>query len=181
MNNKRNKRRTCPRAIHDAEVKAVNKMNAQFEAIINKKKEHHAKGGNGDFHCWCENRDGETVGDCMFPEYELIKRINRCGGDPIYKRWSPEEEKKKWAECQGRIRAMCKRVKAAGELLDAEVVSPWKQFENAPEMYQCPWNAATYYKQEKKKGNNNVRICVGSMGWEKNDGSGIHWEFGLGQ
>jgi hypothetical protein len=139
----------------------------------------------GNFHVWCENAAGDIIGDhTEFIELKMAQDIHRCHGEIAYKRWSPEREQAKWDQIQKTIREKIAKRKAINTIAKAEgqgfrVGSLWKQFET-PVYQQCPYNASKFLIDEKKKGNHDVRICVGSMGWQKDDGTGVHWKWGSG-
>ena len=140
--------------------------------------EENPTGDAGDFHCWCENAAGEVLGDKDFMEYKMIRAMRNLQDTPIYKRWDEEHEVAQWKRCQGRMRAQIQRFKdhkkkhGFGEPF-------WDEFKNGGQFGQCPYNACQYMKEQRKLGNNDVRICVGSMGWKKKDGN-VFWEFGGG-
>mgnify|MGYP003655965235 FL=1 len=160
----------------DAQAKLVASAVKMGKNIVMKD---NPKGDAGDFHVWCENKKGEVIGDKDFFEYKMIRGMRNLEGEMIYKRWTPEREEQHWKRCQFRIKYQMKRYKENKALYGIKT-SFWGEFKNGGQFGQCPYNACQYLKEQKKAGNNDVRICVGSMGWQKTDGSGIFWEYGEG-
>jgi hypothetical protein len=198
MSSKRGRKNVCGKKadqmagimlISRQEATALNKINKQCKDLMDKREQREdarcdktLEGwhkDSGDFHAWVENAAGEVVGEKTFPEYATIQQINKCHGQVKYKRWSPEHEAEKWAHCQGKIRYYLAQQKAVNKVTGRKK-SMWDQFANGGKFLQCPMNASKYLIDQKKLDNHDVRICLGSMGWEKDDGSGVWWEYGLG-
>lgn len=109
--------------------------------------------GSLDLHCWCEDDDGNVIFDPYFPEYELVKQINRCEGDPL------RCEEPDWM-----IFINENRCEEKSQMMT------WT-WEN-PVFRQCIMNSYDYWVNH-----DNAKMVVGRFGWKKKSG-GIHWEFG---
>jgi len=117
-----------------------------------------------DFHVWVEDEEG-NIYDPSFQEHKIYCRINNCEIDrPVYRPWGNQEHwfndiyrddfrktmtKKDYRECNKQIKYTFLR---------------------------CPTNSMKNYCKLKLIGKN-PRVIIGSMGWERKDGT-AHWEWG---
>ena len=124
--------------------------------------------GSLDAHAWIEMPDG-SIRDWAFHRYDIIKNIWNCN-DRAYYYPNP-------TEYQVPFRKIIKRmVKAAKkycpeEFPNAEAV--FKDFYLCPKAGHCFMNAYAY-----KYFHPEVKLMIGSMGWEKKRTGTIYWEFG---
>ena len=117
--------------------------------------------GEGDYHVWVANKDGEVVYDPMFHEYNAICNFRGLDIDaPVYQIWPNQ---KKWYK---------EKVKKYVGYLDSQMIR--RKYKN-PQPLECPTNAYSWLQFNKGKG---YRLVVGSMGWRFVGECRAHWEFG---
>ena len=121
-----------------------------------------------DAHMWLEDADGQVVNDRDFPQYDYVKRVRNLKGGKKYKAWEGEKAKQALATIQTIVQQ---------RMEDCSFFTTKKQFwnfyRNTPVAGCCFLNALAYWKKNK-----HLKIRVGSMGWEKKDGTGVFWEYG---
>jgi len=119
-----------------------------------------------DYHIWIENNEGEVVYDPPMEKsgfYETICKIRDCDiKKPYYYEWS--NQKKHLDE------------QYVDEMINENIYhSDLNEFYKRPQPRYCRSNAIGYYINQTSQ--DNLRIVIGSFGWEKRDGT-IWWEFG---
>ena len=123
-----------------------------------------------DAHMWLEDAEGNVVNDCDFPQYDYVKAVRNLKGEKKYKAWEGEKGKKAMATVQKMVQV---RMDATCSATGFTKKQYWEFYRNKPVSGCCFMNAMAYWKKNK-----HLKIRVGSMGWEKKDGSGVWWEFG---
>ena len=124
-----------------------------------------------DFHCWVEDKNGEVVFDPDFVEYELTQVIRNAMGPKHYLKWNDEFQQDCWSRIQTHMKTQMAYIrKKGGKNRDF-----WGSYAK-PKVHCCPANCVTFMKKNKGK---EFKIVLGSMGWEKPDGS-VWWEWGNG-
>jgi len=121
-----------------------------------------------DGHFWVE-RNGEII-DFHFPEYDFIKKVNGCSGEPIY------------------LSAPLETQQLVIKIMDNCVKSVFKG-ENIEECKKSLCLFSIKYGRETPRFNCCLQNCImeiyknggnlvfGSMGWRKKNGT-IHYEYG---
>jgi hypothetical protein len=131
------------------------------------------RGGEDDYHVWVIDKHGEVIFDPYFKEYDMTRDIRCCGGMTHYKEWSQEYQGEFWKRTQIKIKktmADCRKQGGTNKGF-------WRMAEE-PSYGRCPINSASFMRRNKGK---DYRIVIGSMGWSKDDKTGIFWEYGNGE
>ena len=118
-----------------------------------------------DAHCWVVDSKG-VIWDPEFPNYNFIKTINACHGPRVY-RPAPLETQEKIITIFHRFLTTMLNRSWSSIILYLE-----SQMTDGPRFGHCFYNAFVHAK------NHGGTIVVGSMGWERMDGSGVHFEYG---
>ena len=120
----------------------------------------------GDFHTWCEDMDGNVVGDPHFFHYEMCCEAN--GADikrPKYQKWPNQEKWLKEYDVPDTIRMA---------RMDTGVAKQLKEWYRNPLRLNCKNNAVAYHLYSEVE----CKVVVGSMGWKSKNKKGIWWEYG---
>tara|TARA_A100001391_G_C5056718_1_gene274930 strand:+ start:1171 stop:1794 length:624 start_codon:yes stop_codon:yes gene_type:complete len=118
-----------------------------------------------DLHAWVETADGRLL-DWDFEAYGEVRRIRDLNDTPYYVPECGENPRRAMAL----IREHIKERKA---YLGCSTKQLLETFYTAPQYGCCFLNAYAYVYF-----NRDCRVIIGSMGYEKKDGSGIWWEYG---
>ena len=110
-----------------------------------------------DGHFWVELQDG-TVVDNYFPQYDFIKRFNRCEGEMLHYP-APQDVQEELLDL---LAKKFKNRKYSSQDLAGFV----------PLFNNCDRNAVLAQKVFGGK------IVFGSMGWKKIGSDKVHWEYG---
>ena len=121
-----------------------------------------------DAHFWVE-REGKII-DFYFEEYDYIKRVNGCVGEPIYLP-APQETQELVIEIMKKKLYKFTRTDNYEQalLILYRLYSRFNLLE--PQSYCCLQNA--FIEIQKNGGN----LVFGSFGWKRKNGT-IHYEFG---
>ena len=119
---------------------------------------------------WLENSAGEIINDCDFPQYDYVKQVRNLKGGKKYKAWTGDKGKQAMAKIQEMVKS---RMEMTCEMTGMTKSKFWEIYRTTPVAGCCFMNAMAYWKKNK-----HLKIRVGSMGWEKKDGSGVFWEYG---
>ena len=121
----------------------------------------------GDFHTWCEDMEGNVVGDTHFSYYDMCCAYH--GADPkrpVYQKWPNQEKWLKEKDADDNSIQFYKMM--------PESAGHFKKWYRKPEKLNCKNNAIAY----KLFSGVECKIVVGSMGWKYKHKKGIWWEFG---
>jgi hypothetical protein len=121
-----------------------------------------------DAHMWLEDADGKVVNDEHFAAYDIVKQIRNLKGEKKYKAWTGDKGRSAMAKIQEMVKS---RMEECAAFTTKKQF--WEFYRNTPLAGCCFMNAMAYWKK-----NQHLKLRVGSMGWEKKDGSGVWWEFG---
>lgn len=121
-----------------------------------------------DAHFWVE-REGKII-DFHFPQYDIIKRINGCVGEPIYLPAPQETQTIAIGIMKKKLHQMVDTTNFKIAL--QRLYQLYKMFDNlTPQYLYCLQNA--FIEIHKNGGN----LVFGSLGWRRKNGT-IHYEFG---
>ena len=120
-----------------------------------------------DIHVWCEH-NGHII-DPYFEDYDMIREIRKCHGIQHHKE-QPEHR----GLIMPTIRAIIKVTKQQNGVTTEEILS---EYAAKPQYGYCFLNAYAYAHAHRNDPNGAPRLCIGKMGWVRDDGS-IWWEFG---
>lgn len=126
-----------------------------------------------DYHTWIKDAQGNVVYDPYFKEYDFARNWNDCWGRQRRREWDLVYQKMVWQDVRRRAKAEMAEMKRQGGTAEAL----WA-FRKKEKPFHCSTNCMCFMKNPENKGKG-YRIVVGSMGWEKADGS-VHWEYGDG-
>ena len=121
-----------------------------------------------DAHFWVE-RNGEII-DFYFPEYDFIKRVNGCVGEPIYLP-APQETQTLVIEIMKKKLQKIVKTDNYEQALQRFYKLYSKSNMLKPICYCCIQNAFIEIQQ------NGGNLVFGSYGWKRKNGT-IHYEFG---
>lgn len=117
-------------------------------------------------HFWVENDDGEVIFDPQFSQYSTICDIHQCDiTKPVYQKASAERYRQNIAE---HILPFMKQLTSSPDIIEKV-----KAVENPWEFNNCAMNVCFHKVVFKGEG----KICFGDFGWEKQDGSGVFFEY----
>ena len=125
-----------------------------------------------DLHAWVETIDGDIIDEQRFATYCYVKRVHDLNDNVHYMELVGDEKKKLWKQIWKRI--IKKKLNAFKELVGMTEEEALDQFSGGGMDGMCFLNAWAYHKKHPKT----TRYCIGKMGWEKKDGSGVWWEYG---
>ena len=123
------------------------------------------------FHYWVVDDDGNII-DPVFDEYEIMKKLFKLEGPPVYQEWSITNQLKKMKK-QNILDKRCyeKNSKRIG-ISVVEVKSQcMRQFLNRPEFCKCNMNAMAI-----KNANPTYKLKIGNMGWRDCNGR-VWWHY----
>jgi hypothetical protein len=126
-----------------------------------------------DYHTWIEDAQGNVVYDPYFKEYDFVRNFQDCWGRQRRREWDLVYQQQVWNGVRRRAKAEMTEIKRQGGTAQAL----WA-FRKQEKPFHCSTNCMCFMKNPENKGKG-YRIVVGSMGWEKADGS-VHWEYGDG-
>tara|TARA_R100000773_G_C4174197_1_gene86656 strand:+ start:25 stop:540 length:516 start_codon:yes stop_codon:yes gene_type:complete len=124
-------------------------------------------------HFWIENEEGKVIHDPVFPVYKKICKVHKLDiNKPRYRKASPETQRENIKEHILPYIAELLKVKKLLKLPNEEFYKYFEGEDGEPLEYRCGWNCVVY----KLKGGEG-KVIYGDMGWEKEDGSDIWYEF----
>ena len=112
-----------------------------------------------DFHCWVSDMEDNVVYDPQTCGHQKWVWDAREGTD-TYVPFSTHNQQQKWAFLRHRMTNL-------------------KPYLRNPMYGMCHKNAAAYVQSERKKGNKNLKIVIGSYGFITGDGE-LYWQWGDG-
>jgi hypothetical protein len=121
----------------------------------------------GDFHVWCEDMEGNVVGDPHFDRYDIICHMK--GADPEKPKYHKWPNQQKWLEEKEADDAGISFMR-----MIPDDVSPFKEWYRNPVRLNCKNNAIAYHLYSGVE----CKVVIGSMGWKYRNKKGIWWEYG---
>jgi len=119
-------------------------------------------------HSWIYNKTTGKIIDPYFWEYDMIKQFRNCVGNRIYKKVGGDRKRKIWEDANFKH-----NIQVLTRLYNTNKAQFYLVKKEQYHYRNCQFNVCLDYAENS---NDDLVLCVGAMGWRREDGS-IFWEF----